>query len=230
VGRIVAGKYAIEGLLGWGWEGEVYRVREIRTGIPRAMKVFYPQRNVRDRALRHYAKKLERLRKCAMVIQYHHSESFRHRGTPITALVSELVEGELVEGFVARQRGGRLTPFEAMHLLYAVACGVEPIHLLREYHGDIHDRNVLVKRRGIGFEVKLLDFYHHGRSDRSKIAEDVIQMVRLLYDAVGGAKRYASQPPEIKAICSGLRRDLITRRFPTAGHLRRHLESFDWNE
>ena len=101
-------------------------------------------------------------------------------------------------------------------------------HLWKEYHGDIHDRNVLVKREGIRFELKLLDFYQLGRSDRSKIREDVKQLVRILYDAVGGRGRYARQPAEIKEICCGLRGDLIVRKFPTAAHLRRHLESFDW--
>jgi hypothetical protein len=49
-----------------------------------------------------------------------------------------------------------------------------------------------------------------------------------LYDLVGGSRRYSSQPPEVKRICCGLRRDLISKRFPTARHLRKHLESFTW--
>ncbi|MHC4137751.1 MAG: protein kinase domain-containing protein [Planctomycetota bacterium] len=227
-GRLIAGKYVIEDFLGSGWEGEVYRVTEKSTGLPRAAKLFYPQRNVKDRAVRIHARKLDRLRMCPIVIQYHHLEALRHRGTRIACLVSELVEGELLEDFVARQRGKRLQPFEALHLLHVLTRGVGQIHHLGEYHGDIHDRNVLVERKGIRFEVKLLDFYHWGRSDRAKMKDDVIQLVRLLYDAVGGRRRYATQPPEIKAICCGLRHDLIRRRFPTADHLRGHLESFSW--
>ena len=227
-GRVIGGKFVVEGLLGSGWEGEVYRVTELRTGIRRAAKVFYPQQNRHDRAARFYARKLERLRKCPILIQYHHSETFWHRNTRITCLISDLVRGELLEDFIARRPGKRLHPFEGLHLLHALAAGVEEIHRVKEYHGDIHDRNVIVTRQGIRFEIKLLDFYHWGRSDGSKIKDDVIQMVRLLYDAVGGRKRYAAQPPEIKAICCGLRRSLISRKFPTAGHLRRHLESFEW--
>ena len=49
-GRKLAGKYVVESLLGSGYEGEVYKVVELRTGISRAAKIFYPQRNVRDRA------------------------------------------------------------------------------------------------------------------------------------------------------------------------------------
>ena len=60
------------------------------------------------------------------------------------------------------------------------------------------------------------------------IRDDVVDLIRLLYDAVGGARWYASQPREIKAICRGLRRDLIHRTFPTARHLREYLEIFSW--
>lgn len=228
-GRRLAAKYCVDAYLGSGWEGEVYRVTELRTGIPRAAKVFYPQRNVRDKAVRVYARKLERLRDCPLVVQYHHTESLRHKREQVTCLISDLVEGELLEHFVKRQPGKRLQSFEALHLLHALAGGIEQIHALKEYHGDIHDHNVLVKRRGIGFDVKVLDLYHWGASDRHKTREDVIQLVRLLYDAVGGRARYAKQPLQIKTICCGLRRGLIIDRFPTVSHLRRHLETFNWD-
>lgn len=228
-GRVLAGKYRVDGFLGSGWEGEVYRVTEVRTGIPRAAKVFFPQRNVKDRAVRFYARKLEKLRKCPIVVQYHHSEAFQHRGTRITCLISELVEGELLEDFIRRQPGRRLEPFAALHLLHVLASGVEQIHRAREYHGDIHEGNVLVERRGIRFDLKLMDFYHWGRPDRGNIQHDVVQLVRLLYEAVGGRRRYASQPPQIKAVCCGLRSSLINRKFPTAGHLRHFLETFPWD-
>jgi tRNA A-37 threonylcarbamoyl transferase component Bud32 len=227
-GQVLAGKYLVNAALGAGWEGEVYKVTETRTGIHRAAKLFYPQRNVRDRAVTFYAKKLERLRKCPIVIQYVHTEAIRRRGHPVTCLISEYVDGELLCDFVRRHRGRRLPSFEALHLLYAMAKGLEEIHRVREYHGDLHEGNVLVNRRGIHFEVKLLDFYHWGAATAAHIRDDVADLVRLLYDAVGGRRHYASQPDEIKAICRGLRRDLIGRSFPTAHHLRTYLESFSW--
>jgi hypothetical protein len=117
-----------------------------------------------------------------------------------------------------------------MHLLYSLAVGLEQIHKAHEYHGDLHDGNVLVERLGIGFEVRLVDFYHWGPATRPRMQDDVIDAIRLLYDAVGGAPWYPKQPPEIKAICRGLRRDLISRQFPTARHLREYLETFIWSE
>jgi len=227
-GRVIAGKYEVVDYLGGGWEGEVYKATEIRTGIPRAIKLFYPHRNVRDRAVRFYARKLNRLRACPIVIQYHHSETIRYHRQQITCLVSELVEGRLLSEFIARQRGGRLRPFEALCLLHSLALGLEQIHASREYHGDVHDNNILVRRRGINFEARLVDFYHWGAATADKIREDVVQLVRVLYDAVGGPRYYAKQPNVVKQVCLGLRRDLIRKRFPTARHLRQHLETFEW--
>ncbi len=229
-GRMLGGKYVFESLLGTGWEGEVYKVTEVRTGIPRAAKVFFPERNTKDRTFKMYARKLDRLRECPITIQYHSSETLRFRGLPVTCLISELVDGELLTDFVARQRGKRLFAFEALHLLHAMASGLEMIHRMGEYHGDVHSNNVLVMRKGIRFTVKLIDFFHWGAPGPSQVREDVIQLVGVLHEIVGGATWYRKQPREIKAICCGRRRGLITKRFPTAGHLREYLETFRWEE
>lgn len=228
VGRYLAGKYQVEGLLGAGWEGEVYKVVEVRTGITRAAKLFFPHRNVRDRAVKLYARKLDKLRDCSLVIRYHSSEAIWHRGQRISCLISEFVEGELLCDLIERQPGGRFTAFEALHLTHALVFGLEQIHLAREYHGDIHAENVMVRRRGIGFDLKLVDFFQQDLPKADMFKEDIISVIHLLHEAVGGRERYARAPAVIKEICRGLRRDLILKRFPTAAHLRRHLEAFSW--
>ena len=227
-GRRIGSRYEVVELLGRGWEGEVYKVMERGTGICRAAKAFYPHRNINDQAVRFYARKLDRLRDCPIMIQYLHSETLRYRGQDVTCLISDFVEGEILADFIKRQKGGRLPPFEALHMLHALALGVEQIHGKGEYHGDLHDGNMIVARRGVFFEVRLIDLYHWGRPSAANIRHDVACLVRVLYDAVGGRPRYASQPKEVKDVCRGMRQDLITRRFPTARHLREHLENFEW--
>lgn len=226
-GRRIAGKYVVEDFLGGGWEGEVYRVVEDSTRITRAAKLFYPDRNVGNKAVRAYARRLERLRDCPAIIQYHHSESVRVRGNTITCLLSEFVEGQILEHFIEAQPGRRLHPFEALHLLHALAVATECVHDAGEYHGDLHEGNVLVSRRGIHFDVHLVDYYPLACSRRAAQREDIVDLVKLLHLMLGGAKRYASQPEHVKAICKGLRRDLILRQFPSATRLRKHLEHFE---
>lgn len=229
-GRIIAKKYVIVSYLGCGWESEVYLIRERATDIERTAKVFFPQRNPRDRALKFYARKLHKLRKCPIVIQYSTQDTFIYRKIPISFLVSEFVEGELLSKYLDRQPGKRLQPFQALHLLYALARGIECIHSVGEYHGDLHTENIIVQRVGLEYELKLLDMFHWGAPSAEIIRDDVADLIRIFYDALGGQKHYAKQPPEIKAICCGLKKSLISRKFRTAGKLRQYLENMRWNQ
>ncbi|HCT46223.1 MAG: serine/threonine protein kinase [Phycisphaerae bacterium] len=227
-GRVIAKNYRVEGLLGRGYEGEVYLVSERLTGARRAAKIFYPERNEKNAAATHYAQKLERLRDCSMVIQYHHAEQIQLQGEPVSVLISEFVEGQLLPGLLSGYRARRMPVHEALCLLRTIAAGLAEIHEKREYHGDLHAQNVLVRRRGVHFDVKLVDMYDRGRANRFHIQQDVCDVVRILYDLVGGKAYYASQPPVIKQICLGLKCTLITQRYPTAWHLCRHLDTFQW--
>lgn len=227
-GTRLAGKYRVVEKLGRGWEGEAYLVTELGTGIERSVKMFFPQRNPRDRAVRLYARKLHKLRHCPILIQYHTRESIRFADHAVTLLVSEYVEGDRLCDFLRRQRGRRLDPFQALHLLHDLAVGIEPMHDLGEYHGDLHDENVLIRRQGLGFELKVLDMYPRGRTTRETMQQDVRDLIRLFYDAMGGRSRYASLPPEVKWICGGLKHSLIDSRFRTIARLRRHLETLEW--
>ncbi len=227
-GRVLAGKYVVGEQLGKGWEGEVYHVTEVGTGVERAAKFFFPQRNPDNRAVLFYAKKLDKLRTCPIVIQYHTQEAFRYKGERITFLISDYVEGQLLSEFVASQPGKRLHWFEALHLVYALAKGVEPIHRLRDYHGDLHADNIIVNRAGIGFDVKLVDMFEWGKATREHLLDDVCYIARILYDAVGGVKHYKKQPQVVKDVCCGLKRSLIAKKFRNAGELRVWLETIDW--
>jgi serine/threonine protein kinase len=228
-GRIIANKYEILERLGAGWEGEVYKIIERDIGIVRAAKIFYPQRNPRNRIVKLYAKKLHNLRHCPIIIQYHTKEIIKFRRTPITVLISEYVEGEKLSDFVNRQRGKRLLPFQAIHLLYALTIGMEQIHYAREYHGDLHTDNIIVKHYGLGFDLKVIDFYHWSASKRENIQGDIVDMIRILYDVLGGARHYSNQPKNIKEICCGLKKGLILKKFPSTARLREHIESMEWD-
>jgi tRNA A-37 threonylcarbamoyl transferase component Bud32 len=227
-GRSVAGKYVIERPLGSGWEGEVYAIIEKNTGIRRAAKFYYPHRDPTGRAAIAYARKLDALRHCPILMQYHHQELAYVRKKKVTVVISELVEGKKLSEFLADHPGHRLSTFEALHVLYILARGIAPIHARGEYHGDIHDDNIMIRRQGISFEVKLLDFFDLGAPARSKIRKDVLNLVEVFHATVGGRKHYSEQPKVVKDIIRGLKDSLILARFQSAGDLARHLEALEW--
>jgi hypothetical protein len=70
VGKSIAGKYKVISRLGSGWEGEVYKIYAVKTGIEKAAKLFYPQRNLRDKSAKRYAKQLHKLSQSSLLIQY----------------------------------------------------------------------------------------------------------------------------------------------------------------
>lgn len=229
IGRVIARKYEVLAQLGQGWEGEVYKIRELSTGITRAAKLFYPQRNVNDKTSKKYAQKLHRLHQCSMVIQYNSAETLTFSRQPITALISEYIEGVPLENYLAQQKKKRLHPFQALHLLYALTKGIEELHQLKEYHGDLHSGNVIVHSAGLHYHLKILDMFHWHDSASANIKEDTVKLIHIFHEALGGAKAYASLPPEIKSICCGLKRSLILKKFRNASALRTYLESFAWS-
>jgi protein kinase-like protein len=228
-GQTIGERYVVQSFLGAGWEGEVYEVRERGTGVRRAAK-FYLPRPGRQHALAVHARKLERLRGCEMVLQYHHTQSMRIGDREVFAFISDLVQGEPLDEWLLSRRNGRLELFEAFSLLHALAKGLAPVHDLREYHGDLHAGNILLRQVGIHFDLKLLDFYHHGPTRSRFLQDDVVDLVKVFHLCLGGWEAYSELPKQAKAICRGLRRTLILRHFPTAGHLRTHLESFCWEK
>lgn len=227
-GQLLAGKYRVLEKLGGGWEGEVFRVRETMTGVDRAAKFFFPQRNPRDRSVKFYAKKLHKLRDCPVVIQYVTQERVMIGDQRVTFLVSEYAEGQVLSEFLKDQPGHRLHHFEALHLLNALSKGMALVHQKRESHGDLHTANVMVRRHGLSFEVKVIDFFQWSGAKPDQLQDDVFGLIEILYACVGGRKHYARQPEVIKDIVRGRKSSLIRQRFRTAVHLRDHLEELTW--
>ncbi len=228
-GRTVAGKYVIERPLGSGWEGEVYVITEKSTGIRRAAKFYYPHRDPMGKAAIAYARKLDALRHCPILMQYHHQEIASVRRKKVTVVISELVEGQKLSEFLHHQPRHKLSTFEALHVLHTLARGISPIHARGEYHGDIHDDNIMIRRQGIGFDVKLLDFFDLGKPTRSKIHKDVLNLVEVFHITVGGRETYHRQPKVVKDIIRGLKDSLILERFQSAGDIQRHIENLEWD-
>jgi serine/threonine protein kinase len=228
-GRRVGRRYVVEARLGGGTEGEVYRIREQETGIVRAAKLYFPHSNPKSRRSIQHARKLNALRHCPIVLQYHHSEVITVRKQRVVALVSDLCEGEQLGRWIARHRGKRLTAYQALHVLYNLARGIEAIHLLGEYHADVHTDNILIKPVGVRFDLTLIDFYDWGPPAAYKRRQDIRDTIEVFCECLGNHHASARMHPDIRYILGGRRRDVIFRRFPTMTALRQHLESFEWS-
>lgn len=229
-GRLIAGRFTVISMLGGGFEGEVYKVAEAHTGRVRAIKLFYPHRNNKFKISSRYAKKLDKLRQSPIVMDYLSHEVIRFKGHKVACLVSEFIDGEILGSFIDKQKSKRLGIFPAIHLFYSVVLGVESIHLEGEYHGDLHTENIIIKKFGLEFDLKIIDLHHWGDSKQDNRDEDIIKAIRIFYDILGGVKQYNKLPPSIKFIICGLKRGIILRRFKTISDLRYHLEAMDWSD
>jgi serine/threonine protein kinase len=225
-GGALGKQYTVLAFLGEGYEGEVYKVEEKTTEIVRAAKLFYKKNGIQKRPHVEYAKRLHSLRTCPIVIQYHHQDRVRIKGQDVDFLVSEFVDGEVLNDYITRMPQKRLPPFEALHLFYAIVKGVEQIHLLNEYHGDIHSDNIIVKRQGLKYSVHLIDLLHLGKPTKARIQEDVVDLAQTLHEIIGGTKYYQKMPKHIKEIINGRKKQLIQKKFKTASDLRIFLENY----
>ena len=228
--KVIGSRYMVVERLGSGFEGEVYKVVEILTRTERAIKLFYPKRNPKFKVSTRYAQKLAKLKDCPIVMDYLSHEIIKVKGQKVACLTCELIIGQPLSEFVNKQKAKRLGIFPAIHLLYSLSLGLEEIHLNGEYHGDLHVDNVIIVKFGMEFDIKIIDFHHWGDSKKDNREEDIIKLIRIFYDILGGPNRYKKLPKSIKYIINGLRRGLILEKFKTISHLRAHLETMDWSD
>ena len=88
--------------------------------------------------------------------------------------------------------------------------------------------NIIVNKFGLEFDLKLVDLLSAKESKHESRKFDIVTLIQVFHEALGGSKHYAKHPDAIKYICCGLKTSLILKKFKTAGQLRRHLESMCW--
>lgn len=221
-------KYIILKFVGSGTEGEVYLIEEKKTKVKRAAKFFYPHKNKNNKALQFYAKKLDKLGKCEMVISYHTEDSFEYKGKTINFLISEYINGMMLSKYISTLSHQQMQPYQALHFLYTLTKGVEQIHQMNEYHGDIHTENIMIEQFGINISIKIIDMYNWNKDSKAQNKkDDLYNIIHVFYEILGGKQTYKRQPSFVKKICMGVHQNKIITKFKSVNGLRKYIEQLN---
>ena len=154
VGTVLGGKFALQGVLGKGGMGTVFRARHAVSMAPLALKLLHPRLSSRAEFRRIL---LAEARKAGRVVDEHCARVFDVGETDdgTVYLAMELAEGEPIDAWVRR---GRIAPAVALDILVQVCRALVAIHATGLVHRDLSSRNVLVAVRAGRPFVKVLDF------------------------------------------------------------------------
>jgi eukaryotic-like serine/threonine-protein kinase len=149
-GSVVAGKYRIEGKIGQGGMGIVYKAEDIKLRRPVALK-FLPPHLVDSPELR------ERF-----LVEARAAAALSHPNICVIHEVGEasgqsFIAMEYVEGETLRERikKGRVGAEQALDLAIQVAAGLGEAHRKGVIHRDIKSANIMVTPEG---QAKIMDF------------------------------------------------------------------------
>jgi tRNA A-37 threonylcarbamoyl transferase component Bud32 len=154
LGRVLDGKYLLQGVLGRGGMGTVFFGCHAVSLVPVALKLLHPRLSSRReyrRALLGEARKAGRVvhEHCARILDVGETED------GAVYLAMELVDGETIDQLVM---DGGVLPEVAVTILEQVCHALSAIHGADLVHRDLSSRNVMVAKRSGGAFVKVLDF------------------------------------------------------------------------
>jgi len=143
------GNYSVIDNIGRGWEGEVYKVKEVPTEATRAMKLFRMDELDSVRHLVHFAWYYEQVR-CTghFPIYYHYGQWFLDDDNGCWFLVFEFIDGKPLKALVSG-----CSKADKEVLFFQLASAVADVHEHGYAVGDFYtlDNVFLAKRSGIVF-------------------------------------------------------------------------------
>jgi serine/threonine protein kinase len=152
VGEIVLDRYVVEGLVGVGGMGEVYRARHRKLGMPVAVKTITG--NASPELIARFAREATLLAR----VRHPNVVSILDVGQTQNGsecMVMEFLEGEALDARLARR--GALPWPEVRAIGLSILKGLDAIHAAGIVHRDLKPGNVLIAR-GSPEVVKLVDF------------------------------------------------------------------------
>ncbi len=155
MGAVLHGTYRIEGHVGAGGMGMVFRARHLRTGRAYAVKTLLPDARLLPDALRRF----EREATAASALGHPNIISvhdFNVTPDGIHYIVMELLEGETLEQRLVRV--GSLPWQDAQRLILEVGAGLCAAHEHGLLHRDVKPGNIFLARADTSERAVLLDF------------------------------------------------------------------------
>ncbi|MFW6051294.1 MAG: protein kinase domain-containing protein [Myxococcota bacterium] len=156
VGRVIAGKYKVVGVLGEGGMGAVYVAEHLLLGRMVAIKRLHPELAAEEKSVRRF----QREARAAGATGHAHivdvlDMGYTEEGAPF--LVMEYLQGESLAQVLRRE--GRLAPPRACHLLGQALDALAAVHAKGIVHRDLKPDNLFLTRRSGRVDyVKVLDF------------------------------------------------------------------------
>jgi serine/threonine-protein kinase len=152
IGRVIAGKYRLEALLGQGGMGVVWAAREVASERPLALKFL---REGSETEQKNRARFLREAR-AAMAVTHPnvakvHAVLETDAGMPF--IVMDLLEGDSLRELLRKR--GALTIADCARLFVPIVDAVEAAHALGIVHRDLKPENVFLQERE---HVRVLDF------------------------------------------------------------------------
>ncbi len=156
-GTAIEGKYRIEGIIGVGGMGVVYRAEQTKINRRVALKMLLPEYTVYPDLVA----RVEREARTAGQIDHPNVVTITDLG--VTSEYGPYIAMELLHGAelatVVENAGGRMDPAEAVDVIRQVLAGLEAAHKKGVIHRDLKPENIFLSTDDEGKRrVKVLDF------------------------------------------------------------------------
>jgi tRNA A-37 threonylcarbamoyl transferase component Bud32 len=173
IGRVIAGRYRIIGLLGEGGMGAVYVAEHTLIGRKVAIKRLHPELAADEKAVQRFQREA---RAAASTGHEHIVEildlGYAEDGAPY--LVMEYLRGQSLATVLRKEQ--RIDSRRACFLVGQMLAALEPVHKHHIVHRDLKPDNVFLTRRNGQLDyVKILDF---GISKMKKEEGDSLDLTR----------------------------------------------------
>jgi TolB-like protein/tetratricopeptide (TPR) repeat protein len=192
--------YRIEGPLGAGGMGIVYRATDTRLNRPAAIKVL-PENLADPEARRRFQREAQMVSSLnhPHIVTVYDAGEYLHR----QYLVTEYVDGGTLRQWAARPRGWR----PIVELIIGVADGIATAHDAGILHRDIKPENILLAKNGY---AKLADFGLAKLVEADPFADDALAAIRVDgKSSLAGTAAYMS-PEQMQGTALDARSDVYS--------------------